>query len=64
MANNIFKPGDVVEFTEFWGGYFVVLRGIVQEATSYRLSIQSSAGLSIGYVFEWIDPRTVRPFIR
>lgn len=60
---NIFKPGDVVEFTEFWGGYFVKLRGVVQEATSYRLSIQSNAGSSIGYTFDWIDPRMVRHFV-
>lgn len=61
---NIFKPGDVVEFTEFWGGDFVHLRGVVQEATSYRLSIQSSAGSSMGHTFHWIDPRKVRLFVR
>jgi hypothetical protein len=63
MRNTIFKPGDVVEFWEFWGGYNVLLKGVVVEATSYRLSVQSVRGTTIGKVFDWVSPNSARPFV-
>lgn len=59
-----FRVGDLVEFSEFWGGYNVILVGQVTEVTSYRLSVQSIRGTSMGYTFQMVSPNRARPFTR
>ena len=54
-----FKPGEIVEFWEFWGGQSQLFRGQVEEVLSFNISISTNFGKTFD-----VDPRMVHKFIR